>query len=203
MPRELILSLDGREFPVTMVKIDRDKLYGSVEIEAFDEKGREASLRVLAADGQTLIDKGGTALATINEKGTSVDRTSLKAVDENGDPIEPVPSSFNEPNVLERATTDDYLSQMLKSVYLLGPPEDGDIKYLLDHLSGDDIFTFPFSYRGGIEYDKAFILGADNEAFMVVGKPAEFVFLKLNQATVLDSVEEQEVSVDDLDFDLL
>lgn len=203
MPRELILSLDGREFPVTMVKIDRDKLYGSVEIEAFDEKGREASLRVLAADGKTLIDKGGTALATINEKGTSVDRTSLKAVDENGDPIEPVPSSFNEPNVLERATTDDYLSQMLKSVYLLGPPEDGDIKYLLDHLSGDDIFTFPFSYRGGIEYDKAFILGADNEAFMVVGKPAEFVFLKLNQATVLDSVDEQEVSVDDLDFDLL
>jgi len=203
MPRELILSLDGREFPVTMVKIDRDKLYGSVEIEAFDEKGREASLRVLAADGKTLIDKGGTSLATINEKGTSVDRTSLKAVDENGDPIEPVPSSFNEPNVLERATTDDYLSQMLKSVYLLGPPEDGDIKYLLDHLSGDDIFTFPFSYRGGIEYDKAFILGADDEAFMVVGKPAEFVFLKLNQATVLDSVEEQEVSVDDLDFDLL
>ena len=26
MPRELVLSLDGREFPVTMVKIDRDKL---------------------------------------------------------------------------------------------------------------------------------------------------------------------------------
>ncbi len=203
MPRELILSLDGREFPVTMVKIDRDKLYGSVEIEAFDEKGREASLRVLAADGKTLIDKGGTSLATVNEKGTSVDRTSLKAVDENGDPIEPVPSSFNGPNVLERATTDEYLSQMLKSVYLLGPGEDGDIKYLLDHLAGDDIFTFPFSYRGGLEYDKAFVLGAENEAFMVVGKPAEFVFLKLNQATVLDSVEEQEVSVDDLDFDLL
>lgn len=203
MPRELILSLDGREFPVTMVKIDRDKLYGSVEIEAFDEKGREASLRVLAADGKTLIDKGGTSLATVNEKGTSVDRTSLKAVDENGDPIEPVPSSFNGPNVLERATTDEYLSQMLKSVYLLGPGEEGDIKYLLDHLAGDDIFTFPFSYRGGLEYDKAFVLGAENEAFMVVGKPAEFVFLKLNQATVLDSVEEQEVSVDDLDFDLL
>ena len=68
MPRELILSLDGREFPVTLVKIDRDKLYGSIEVEAFDEKGREASLRVLAADGKTLIDKGGTALTTVNEK---------------------------------------------------------------------------------------------------------------------------------------
>src|SRR5688572_18701187 len=109
MPRQLVLSLDGREFPVTMVKIDREKLYGSVDIEAFDEKGNEASLRVLAADGKTLIDKGGTALTTVNLKGSSIDRSSLTAVDENGDKIEPVPSSFNEPNVLKKADVDDYL----------------------------------------------------------------------------------------------
>ena len=205
MPRQLVLSLDGREFPVSLVKIDRDKLYGSVEIEAFDEKGRDAQLRVLAADGKTLIDKGGTALTTVNEKGNSVDRSSLVPVDEDGDQIDPVPSSFNGPNVLDRATTDDYLAQMVKSVYLVQPPEEGgDIKYLLDHLDGEAIFTFPFSWRGGVDYDKAFLLGADNEAFMIVGKPAEFKFLKLNQATtLLDSTEEEEVSADDLDFDLL
>lgn len=205
MARQLVLSLDGREFPVSLVKIDREKLYGSVEIEAFDEKGREAQLRVLAADGKTLIDKGGTALTTVNEKGTSVDRSSLTAVDEDGDSIDPVPSSFNAPNVLDRTTTDDYLAQMVKSVYLLQPPEEGgDIKYLLDHLDGEQIFTFPFSWRGGLEYDKAFILGADNEAFMIVGKQAEFKFLRLNQAAnLLDSTEEEEISADDLDFDLI
>lgn len=203
MPRELVLSLDGREFSVTLTKIDRDKLYGSIEIEAFDEKGREASLRVLAADGQTLIDKGGTALTTVNEKGTSVDRTSLSAVDADGDTIEPVPSSFNGPNVLKQADIEDYLSQMYKSVYLIQPPEDGDIKYLLDHLDGDQIYTFPFSWRGGLEYDSAFVLGSGADAFMVVGKPAEFEFLRLNQAVALDSVEEQEISADDIDFDLL
>lgn len=204
MARQLVLSLDGREFPVALVKIDRDKLYGSVEIEAFDEKGREASLRVLAADGKTLIDKGGTALTTVNEKGTSVDRSSLQAVDEDGDTIDPVPSSFNAPNVLDRTTSDDYLAQMVKSVYLLQPPEDGDIRYLLDHLDGEQIFTFPFSWRGGLDYDKAYVLGADNEAFMIVGKPAEFKFLKLNQSTtLLDSTEEEEISADDLDFDLI
>jgi hypothetical protein len=58
---------------------------------------------VLAADGKTLIDKGGTSLATVDEKGTSVDRTSLSAVSEDGDAIEPVPSSFNEPNKLRKA----------------------------------------------------------------------------------------------------
>ena len=206
MPRQLILSLDGREFPVSLVKIDRDKLYGSVEIEAFDEKGREASLRVLAADGKTLIDKGGTALTTVNETGTSVDRTTLKAVSEDGDEIEPVPSSFNEPNDLKNASIDDYLSQMFKSLYLITPgEEDGDIKYLLDHLDGERMYTFPFSWRGGLDYDQAFVLGSNGDAFMVVGKPAEFEFVRLNQAAPLDTTgeEETEISADDIDFDLL
>lgn len=204
MPRQLILSLDGREFAVTLVKIDREKLYGSVDIEAFDEKGREASLRVLAADGKTLIDKGGTALATVDEKGNSVDRTTLKAIDEDGDQIEPVPSSFNEPNELKNATIDEYLSQTFKSLYLVQPAEeDGDIRYLLDHLDGEQIYAFPFSWRGGLDYDRAFVLGTNGDAFMVVGKPAEFEFMRLNQAVTLDSTEEEEISADDLDFDLI
>jgi hypothetical protein len=75
---------------------------------------------------------------------------------------------------------------------------------LLDHLDGEAIFTFDFSWRGGVDYDKAFVLGADNEAFMVVGKQAEFKFLRLNQATtLLDSTSEDEISVEDLDFDLI
>ena len=49
MARPLVLNLDGEEFPVSIRKIDRDQLYGSVEIEAFDEKGNPASLLVLAA----------------------------------------------------------------------------------------------------------------------------------------------------------
>ena len=54
MARPLVLSLDGREFSVSIKKIDRDMLYGSMEIEAFDEKGNPAGLLVLAADGKTL-----------------------------------------------------------------------------------------------------------------------------------------------------
>ena len=47
MPRPLTLSLDGREFDVRIVKIDREKLYGRVEIEAYDEKGNQAQLLIL------------------------------------------------------------------------------------------------------------------------------------------------------------
>ena len=203
MARALVLSLDGQEFPVTLVKIDREKLYGKVEIEAFDEKGREASLRVLAADGKTLIDKGGTALATVTEKGDSIDRNDLVPVDTDGEKIGQVPSSFNQTNELRPATVEDYFMQVVKSVYIVGPHEDVDITELHDHLSSDRMFTFPFSWRGGIEYDNAFLIGAGGEAFLVVGKQAEFQFIKLNQAAVLESTEEEEISADDLDFDLL
>lgn len=186
-----------------MLKIDREKLYGSVEIEAFDENGREASLRILAADGKTLIDRGGTALATVDSKGTSIDRSALMAIDEDGDLIEPVASSFNAPNSLELSSTDIYLENIVKSVYLLTPAEGADLKYLKDHLKGDSIYYFPFSYRGGLEYDNAFVLAVDEDVFMVLGKQARFEFLGLNQTAVLDANEENEISADDISFDLL
>lgn len=203
MAKGLVLSLDGQEFSVSLVKIDREKLYGTTEVEAFDEKGDQASIKVLASDGKTLIDKGGTALATIGEDGNSIDRRDLVAVDRDGAKIEPVPSSYGQTNVLAPATTEDYLSQIVKSVYFLEPFEDSKLDFLHDHLSANQIYTFAFSYRGGIDYDSAFLVGAKGDAFMIVGKQAELQFVKLNQASVLDSVEEQEISADDLDFDLL
>jgi hypothetical protein len=203
MARSLILSLDGQEFPVDIEKIDRDRLYGSVEIEAFDEKGKPAAIKVLAADGKTLIDKGGTALTLVDEEGRSISRSELQAVDPNGDPIEPVPSSFGQPNVLKRAVMEDYLSQIVKSVYVLNPADDSPLDYLYDHLISGEMFAFPFSYRGGLEFDSAFIVGAGKDAFMIVGKPATLQYVKLNQAAALDSVEEAEISADELDFELL
>jgi len=203
MARDLILSLDGHETAVKLVKLDRERLYGEIEIEAFDEKGNEASIKVLAADGKTLIDKGGTALATLTEDGESVSRTDLVPVDDDGNKIESVESSFGKPIDLKTATVDDYLSHVVKSIYLLEASEGSDLNYLNDHLSDGKIYSFPFSYRGGVEFDNAYLLGKDESAFMVVGKPAALQFVRLNQAAVLDAVEDAEMSEDDLDFGLL
>ncbi len=203
MPRVLTLLLDGEEVPVVPVRIDREKLYGSVEIEAFDEKGKPAEIKILAADGKTLIDKGGTALATVDENGSSVDRRNLIAVGRDGEPIETVESSFNEPNPLTKADPDDYLSTLVKSVYVLTPPDGGDIEFLQDHLDSGQIYNFPFSWRGGLEYDDAFVIGSRSNAFMVVGKPVKLEFVRLNQEVVLDSVEEKEITADEIDFEAL
>jgi hypothetical protein len=203
MARPLVLVLDGVEYSVSITKIDRDKLYGRVEIEAFDEKGLEASLRVLAADGKTLIDKGGTALTMINDKGDSIERSELTPVNIEGKPIEQVPSSFNEKNILKPADVEDYFTQIIKSVYLVGSYEENSIKDLQDTLSDGRMYTFPFSWRGGIEHDNAYILNSGGDLFMVVGKQADFQFVKLNQAVTLDASEEEEITGDDLDFDFL
>lgn len=202
MARPLVLSLDGQEFSVSIRKIDRDMLYGSMEIEAFDEKGNPADLLVLAADGKTLLDKGGTALATLDEKGNSIERNTLKSVNLEGDELDLVESSFAKPNKLKKAAVDDYLAQLVKSVYVIDPYEDGNVDYLLDHLSAGLIYRFPFSYRGGTEYDNAFVVGNGADAFMIIGKQANFQFSKLNQVAKLDSTEEQDISGDDIDFDL-
>jgi hypothetical protein len=201
MPRPLVLSLDGREFDVRISKIDREKLYGKVEVEAFDEKGNPAQLLILAPDGKTLIEKGGTALATVDENGDSISRADLIAVDEDGQKIDTVPSSFNEVNVLRSASVEDYLSQLVKSVYVIDAVNEADQKYLQDHIAAGLIYNFDFSYRGGTEYDNAFVIGNKGGAFMIVGKPAELEFVKLNQAVDLDPTEEAEVSAAEISFE--
>lgn len=202
MPRELKLELDGVEYSLSIEKIDREKLYGRVEVEAFDEKGREAELLVLAADGKTLIGKGGTALETLNEKGDSIDRSELLPIDSDGGPIEEVESSFVRTNKLEPAEIDEYLTHIVRSVYLAVPYEDSDISGLADALSDGRLYKFPFSWSGGVEYDAAFLIGTGNDVFVAVGKQVELQFVKLNQAATLD-VDEEEITADDLDFEFL
>ena len=202
MPRALVLSLDGEEFPVNMQKVDRERLYGDIEIEAFDEDGNEAVLQILDADGKTLISTGGTSLATLDEDGNSVDRKKLIPITSDGEEIEPVPSSFNAPNLLYEATMDEYLSHTVKSVYILSPPEGANLDLLDDVLSGDSIYKFDFSYRGGLEYDTAFLIGNEKTVFMIIGTAAALQFVKLNQPSVLEPVEEQEISGEEIEFDL-
>lgn len=205
MARELGLVLDGVEYPVKINKIDRKRLYGDIEIEAFDEHGEPAYLRYIAEDGQTIIDAGGTTLAAITEEGDSISRAELIPVDSEGKEIEAVPSSFGAINQLKKATHEEYLSAIVKSVYTLDPAtEEEDLSELVEALEGDVIYKFDFSYRGGIGYDQAFLLGDGKNIFMIVGVPAALEFVSLRNAAVLDEVgEEQDVSVDDLDFDLM
>src|SRR4051794_18232626 len=134
MPRPLVLSLDGEEFSVGLFKVDRADLYGEVKIEAFDEKGNPAAIKVLAADGNTLIDKGGTALEMVDKDGNSLERNEIHTVSVEGKELKPVESSFSHTNVLKQATIEDYLSLIVKSIYWIQPNEGESVDLLLEHL---------------------------------------------------------------------
>ena len=203
MPRPLVLSLDGEEFSVGLFKVDRADLYGEVKIEAFDEKGNPASIRVLAADGNTLIDKGGTALEMVDKDGNSLERKQIHTVNLKGKELKPVESSFSHVNVLKQATVEEYLSLIVKSVYWIQPNEGESVDLLIEHLKTGRIYSFPFSYRDGIESDEAYLIANGKDPFMVIGHQATLQFVKFSQTVTLDSTEEQEISADDIDFDLL
>src|SRR5215471_5213727 len=104
MPRALAFTHRGAEIAFQIEKLDRGKLYGSVDVEALDDKGRRCELATLASDGKTMLGKGGTAAAFLSEDGRWLERGALKPVDAFGDAIQPVPSSFAAPVELAEDT---------------------------------------------------------------------------------------------------
>ena len=97
-----------------------------------------------------------------------------------------------------RASLDEYLSHNIKSVYALTPPMGADD--LLAELRKGAIYSFSFSYRGGLHPDTAFLLaGSDGQPFLCVGKKAHLQFVALPQAA--DPEEEAESPAGDDDED--
>jgi len=188
MARKLSFTIPTikKDFTAAITKVDRSKIYGETSIEAFDEDGNLCEIVSIANDGQTLFGKGGIAFATRNEEGDFVNKSELIPVTEDGEAIEEVPSSFDNPiEIVEKATVEDYLSHQVKSVYLLEDVENYDV--LVNLLKNGDIFKFPFSYRKGIIVDTAFLLA--NEAgtpFMIITTPSDFEYLGFKDSSPLD-----------------
>jgi hypothetical protein len=203
VPRTLAFRYRGAELPLVPEKLDRAKLYGSVEVEALDEAGRRCELATLSSDGKTLIGRGGKAMGFLSADGRWLDRAALRPVDPDGDPLEPVPSSFSAPVVLDqRATVEEYLAHNIKAVYALSG-EDPALAELAAELEGGAIYTFPYSFRGGIVADVGFLLaGQDGDLFLAVGQPTHLHFLGLDQLPVYED-EEAAGEDDELDFGML
>lgn len=202
MAKPLVFELGGKQIAVSLTKVDRSSLYGYVETEALDDRGRPCTLATLADDGQTLIGPGGTALASLTAEGNWVDRRKLAPVDAEGRRLTPVPSSFAAPLPLEKtASIDEYLSHNVRAVYQLSGDE---IAPLLTELKKGTIYTFPYSFRGGIEPDVGFLLmAADGNAFLAVASPTKIEFVGLQQAALATEEEPAEEEEEELDFGMI
>jgi len=204
VPRALKFKFGDTEFECSLNKVDRRKLYGSVDVATRDIDGNKCSLATLANDGKTLIPYGGTAMGYVNNAGQWVERGDLKPVDLKGEELKMLESSFDVTIDLERtATIDEFLNYSSRLVYVLGSNDEFDPK-LAEELGAGKIFRFDFLYRDGISADPAFILSTtDGLIWMMVGKPSAIDFVGLDQAAVCFVPDDEDEEVEDFDFEML
>ena len=205
MAKPLTVVLHGETVNLDLSKVDRDKLYGYSETEVVDDAGKPCELATLISDGHTIIGKGGTALAYLTEDGQWRKKADLKAVDPDSKPITPVKSTFDTPVMLDAtATLDEYLSHNIHAIYHL-TPDEADTP-LADELKKGTIYTFPFSYRGGLEASVGFLLqGSDGNPFLCVGSRTDVEFLGLDEvAPAVPDAEETLADADEaIDFSMM
>lgn len=200
MGKPLVLQYGGKDVPVQIEKVSRDDLYGFIDIETFDDRGQACKAAKLGSDGRSIIQTGGTAIACLSATGEWCERKSLTPVDADNKPIIPVPSTFSAPVALEQvASVDEIFSHNIASVYRIN--SETDYSDLAAELQAGKIFRFPFSFRGGLEADVAFLMcSADGTPFLLIGHPAKFEFVGFEQPMAaedeFDGAEEEDESLD-------
>ena len=203
MAKPLIFRFGEGDLPFAMSKVHRDDLYGYVEVETVDEAGRKCVLATLADDGRTVIGSGGTAITCLSVEGNWLERGKLVPTDVDGKRITPVGSSFGAPVPLEKtATVDEYLSHNIRSVYQLSC--EGNASALVEKLKAGTIYTFPYSYRGGLEPDVGFLLMAgDGNVFLAVGSTTKLEFVGFEQAGTAEEDSQTEEADEEIDFSMM
>ena len=203
MAKALLLSFNGCDFPFGLSKVERSDLYGFIEIETLDEKGRKCTLATLADDGRSIIGSGGISLVTLSSDGSWLEKKALIPTDNQGQRCTLVPSSYAAPVPLtETATIEEFLSHDIRAVYQISC--EADFGPLLDELKKGTIYRFPYSFRGGLEPDAGFLLlSADGTPFMAVGSPTRLEFVGFEQSAAIAADEEGDDEDDSLDFSMM
>jgi hypothetical protein len=203
LAKPLVFQFGETEFAFQLNKVDRSKLYGYKEVEVLDEKGRRCELATIADDGRTVVGKGGTGFGYVSASGEWCEKVDLTPVDPEGNVIQPVPSSYAAATKLfETVTADEFLRHNIRLVYALDC--ESDVSELAAELKKGTIFSFPYSYRGGLEADAAFLLlGNDGNIFLAVGNPTDVEFVGLQQPVSMSESDEVVEEADLMDFDMI
>ncbi len=203
MARPLVFQFGDHLLSFAISKVDRARLYGYKELEVVDERGQPCELATLADDGCTLVGKGSTALGWVTVDGQWCTKSQMAPVDLDGREVTSVPSSFAAPiKLFETTTVDEYLRHNIRLVYAVETEED--LSELKAELERGTIFSFPYSYRGGLEADAGFLLANDaGEIMLAVGNPTKVDFLGLAAPPVEFEAEADSEDADMMDFDMI
>ena len=200
MAKALNLILGGSTFALAPTKVERKKLYGWTELRATDPDGNVCRQAGLDSNGVTIIPKGATKIGMLREDGNWMEKDELQALHADGSVAEAIPSSFEgEIKLEQKVDTEKLMDCIVTSVYQL----EGEGAEELAKAIGSDIYTFPFSYRGGYDASDGFLLSNGTTPFIFVGTEAKFELIGLEEQAVVDEPDDEvEMDEDELDFSM-
>ena len=188
-------------FNASLSKIDRKKLYGYTELKVTDPDEKKCSFANLTEDGMHILPTGSTGIMTLNSDGNYIARSEGKVVDENGKPVDLVPSIYDEEVNLQAVDdVSEYLDLNVKAVYQLTISE-GE-KGILKLLEEQKLLYLMYNYRADYEGDDAYLLSNEGTVFMVVGHQVDFNFIGLEEVIYESELLDEEQG-EDFDFGML
>jgi len=202
MSRIVELIFDGETSTFEIEKVDRKKLYGCKKRVWLDADGRECAAARLTEDGRHVLPSGSTASLSVDETGDAVDRKELIPTNEDGSPLEQLPSTIGVPQELEGPVQlDHFLEYTVTAVYQLDAATlSPDLEAAL---ARGDIYRVPFRQRADYRDVYAFLFMNDDGVFLLAVEPGDFDYVGYNEVAT-DPVDEADNEVfDDFDFGVI
>jgi hypothetical protein len=190
-------------FAASLTKVDRDKVYGFIEVKVNDDKGNPCTMGSILDDGKTLILNGATANKTVDASFNELDKKELKVVYQDGKDAVLVPSSYEGEVLLTETSLDDLFNLEVASVYQLDFEDDLQKKSVSDFLASGKVARFLFNYRADYEGADAILIANANGIFALTGRIIDFPFLKNEVKLVSETLVEQPIEEEGMDFGML
>jgi hypothetical protein len=201
MAKAIAVRLGGESSSFSFSRLDREKLYGRKERQVIDGDGHRCSSAWLSSDGAALVPSGGLTMLYVDDAFLTLERSSLKAVDQAGVDLPLQPCTLGVEQELVPVEARQVLDHAIHAVYQLQPETLGPD--LDAHLKAGKIFRAPFNYRDDYALETMFVLGNEAGLFALVGTPHGFGLIHRDVAPVVPAADEQDDLSDDLDFNML
>jgi hypothetical protein len=198
MSKEAIFKFEENVVKTSLIKVDRNKVYGWSEEIYTDKSGNICTWATLLSDGETLIGTGGTALKTFDNIGKEISKSDLIAVLDDGSAATLINSVFDVETVLSNEKSiEDLMNLEVKSVYQLEVIENKDV--LKNWLTKYKVLYLTFNYRTDYEGDDAFILNQGDLFFIITGNIKDFRYVSLQTP---QNIEVETDESEEIDFNM-
>ena len=203
MAKAIQFNTGKLKFAASLTKVDRDKVYGFIEVKVNDDKGNPCTMGSLLDDGKTIVLNGATANKTVDASFNELDKKELKVVYLDGKDAVLVPSSYEGEILLTETSLDDLFNLEVTSVYQLDFEDDLQKKLVSDFLASGKVARFLFNYRADYEGADAILIANANGIFALTGRIIDFPFLKNEVEPISETLVEQPIEEEGMDFGML